>query len=53
MEILTNHYVDIKTEIPGSKSLELFNEEQNYIAPGIQTIATRSKIALDKGEGCF
>lgn len=43
----------IKTEIPGPKSLQLFNEETNYIAPGIQTIATRSKIAIDKGEGCI
>ncbi|WP_408606244.1 aspartate aminotransferase family protein [Melioribacter roseus] len=39
--------------MPGPKSLKLFEEEQNYIAPGIQTIATRSKIAIDKGEGCF
>ncbi len=46
-------FASVKTEIPGPKSLEYFNEEQNYIAPGIQTIATRSKIAIDKGEGCI
>ena len=43
MEISTLTYAETKTEIPGPKSLALFNEEQNYIAPGIQTIATRSK----------
>jgi len=43
----------VKTEIPGPKSLKLFNEETNYLAPGIQTIATRSKIAIDSGEGCI
>lgn len=54
MEVIKkNKYASIATEIPGPKSLKLFEEEQNYIAPGIQTIATRSKIAIDKGEGCF
>lgn len=53
MIISNTKYADVKTEIPGPKSLELFNDEINYIAPGIQTIATRSKIAIDKGEGCI
>ncbi|MGK9369383.1 aspartate aminotransferase family protein [Melioribacter sp. Ez-97] len=51
--IKKNKHTQIITEIPGPKSLKLFEEEQFYIAPGIQTIATRSKIAIDRGEGCF
>lgn len=43
----------ITTEIPGPKSRELFELEQNYISPGIQTIATASKIAVEKGNGCI
>lgn len=43
----------IKTEIPGPLSLKYFEEEQKYISPGIQTIATLSKIAVEKGEGCL
>lgn len=43
----------IKTEIPGPKSRALFELEQNYISPGIQTIATSSKIAVEKGNGCI
>jgi len=53
MEDSTKKYPQIKTEIPGPKSLAFFNEGQNDIAQGIQTIATRSKIAIGKGEGCF
>ena len=53
MIISKEKYAEVKTEIPGPKSLDLFNEEINYIAPGIQTIATRSKIAIDKGDGCI
>lgn len=44
-------FSSIRTEIPGTKSLELFNMEQNYISPGIQTIATLSKIVPEKGDG--
>lgn len=36
---------------PGPQSTALFEEEQNYIAPGIQTIALLSKLAIEKGEG--
>lgn len=43
----------IITEIPGKKSLKIFEEEQKYIAPGTQTIATSSKIATAKGEGAI
>ena len=48
-----NSYASIKTEVPGPNSLKYFNEEIKYIAPGIQTIATRSKITFEKGEGCI
>ena len=44
-------FANIVTDIPGPKSLLLFEEEQNYISPGIQTIATSSKIVLEKGTG--
>ncbi len=40
----------MKKEIPGKKSLEIFNEEQKYISPGYQSIAAYSKIALAKGK---
>ncbi len=35
-----------------NKSLKLFEEEQKYIAPGLQTIALASKLAMDSGKGC-
>ncbi|MGA9364946.1 MAG: aspartate aminotransferase family protein [Bacteroidota bacterium] len=43
----------ILTEVPGPNSLRYFNEEQQHISPGIQTIALLSKIVLDHGEGCI
>lgn len=46
-------FSSIVTEVPGEKSLEIFEEEQKYIAPGTQTIATLSKIAVKKGEGAI
>jgi 4-aminobutyrate aminotransferase / (S)-3-amino-2-methylpropionate transaminase / 5-aminovalerate transaminase len=36
---------------PKPVSEALFEEEQRYIAPGIQTIALVSKLAIEKGEG--
>lgn len=44
-------YSQIKTEIPGPESLKYFDMEEKYISPGIQTIATSSKIVIEKGEG--
>src|SRR5207237_3585086 len=38
---------------PGPKSTALFEEEQGYIAPGIQSIALTSKLAIEKGEGSY
>ena len=46
-------YSSVITEIPGVNSLKIFNEEQKYIAPGTQTIATSSKIVTAKGEGAI
>jgi len=43
----------VKKEIPGKKSVETFDEEQNYISPGYQGIAAYSKIALEKGRNAF
>ena len=43
----------VKTDIPGPKSKAIFDFEQQYIAPGTQTIATLSQLAMDKGEGCI
>ncbi|MGE5498537.1 MAG: aspartate aminotransferase family protein, partial [Syntrophothermus sp.] len=43
----------IRTEIPGPRSVQLRELEQQYIAPGIQTIATASGIAVEKGNGCI
>ena len=51
LTINSKKFTSIVTDIPGPKSLLLFNEEQNYISPGIQTIATSSKIVLEKGTG--
>jgi 4-aminobutyrate aminotransferase/(S)-3-amino-2-methylpropionate transaminase len=36
---------------PGPQSNALFEQEQQYIAPGIQTIALLSKLTIEKGQG--
>jgi len=38
--------------VPGPKSLKIFEEEQKYIAPGVQSIALFSKLVMERGEGC-
>jgi len=38
---------------PGPKSVRLFEEEQKYIAPGIQSIALLSKLAIQRGDGAW
>jgi len=43
----------VKTAVPGPRSTAIFNMEQKYIAPGVQTIASLSGIALEKGDGCI
>ena len=47
-----SRYASVVSDVPGKKSLEMFNREQKFISPGIQTIATLSQIAVEKGEGC-
>lgn len=46
-------YASIVTTPPGPKSRQYFDFEQQYISPGIQTIATLSKLTMEKGEGCI
>jgi 4-aminobutyrate aminotransferase/(S)-3-amino-2-methylpropionate transaminase len=42
---------DAASARPKPVSEALFQDEQQYIAPGIQTIALLSKLAVEKGEG--
>ncbi|MDE2039058.1 MAG: aspartate aminotransferase family protein [Elusimicrobia bacterium] len=37
--------------VAGPKSLALFEEEQRYLAPGLQSIALFSRLAMDGGSG--
>ncbi len=46
-------FTKIQTGIPGPISKKYFEMEEKYISPGIQTIATLSKIVIEKGEGCI
>jgi 4-aminobutyrate aminotransferase/(S)-3-amino-2-methylpropionate transaminase len=46
-------YASVTTSVPGPKSKEIFDLEQKYISPGVQTIATLSQIVIDRGEGCI
>ncbi|MFQ5914201.1 MAG: aspartate aminotransferase family protein [Nitrospinota bacterium] len=42
---------NVVTEVPGPRSLALYRREEKALAPGVQSIASRSKIVLDHGEG--
>ena len=42
-----------ETGWPGPQSVRLFEEEQKYIAPGIQSIALLSKLTIERGQGCW
>jgi 4-aminobutyrate aminotransferase-like enzyme len=42
----------VKTDLPGPKSREIYELEQKYISPGVQTIASLSQLAMERGEGC-
>src|SRR6476620_9145807 len=47
-----NVSMPLKTEIPlGAQSKALFDEEQQFIAPGVQTIALLSQLAIAHGSG--
>jgi 4-aminobutyrate aminotransferase-like enzyme len=45
-------YAHIQTSVPGPLSKKYFDLDQQYISPGIQTIATLSQLTMEKGEGC-
>ena len=38
--------------VPGPRSKELFAREQEHLAPGLQSIALFSQIAIDRARGC-
>jgi 4-aminobutyrate aminotransferase/(S)-3-amino-2-methylpropionate transaminase len=42
----------VKTSLPGPRSKAIFDDEQRYISPGVQTIATLSQLVMERGEGC-
>lgn len=42
---------NIKTSVPGPRSLAIFEEEQRYIAPGRQRISLLAQVAFDHGDG--
>jgi 4-aminobutyrate aminotransferase / (S)-3-amino-2-methylpropionate transaminase / 5-aminovalerate transaminase len=48
---MINSKAKMVTAVPGPRSLRLFEEEQHYIAPGLQSIALLTKIAVERGEG--
>jgi 4-aminobutyrate aminotransferase / (S)-3-amino-2-methylpropionate transaminase / 5-aminovalerate transaminase len=41
----------IRTTVPGPRSIELFEEEQKWMAPGTQGFALLSRLVMDHGEG--
>src|ERR1041385_4058148 len=47
---LSNGFMPAKTETP-SRAQALFEQEQQFIAPGVQTIALLSKLAIARGNG--
>jgi 4-aminobutyrate aminotransferase-like enzyme len=38
--------------LPGPRSLEIFEQEQKHMAPGLQSIALYSRLAIEHGRGC-
>jgi len=38
--------------IPGPGSREVFDREQRYMAPGLQSIALYARLAMERGDGC-
>jgi 4-aminobutyrate aminotransferase/(S)-3-amino-2-methylpropionate transaminase len=41
-----------KHEIPGPRSRKIFEQEQRHIAPGLQSFALHSGLAMARGTGC-
>jgi 4-aminobutyrate aminotransferase / (S)-3-amino-2-methylpropionate transaminase / 5-aminovalerate transaminase len=46
-------FARILTDIPGPRSKKYFDLDQQYISPGIQTIAAASQLTMERGEGCI
>jgi len=46
-------FARVRSPIPGPRSLEWFEQEQAYIAPGIQSIALYARLAIARGEGAL
>ena len=44
---------DARTGAAGPRSKSLFDEEQLYFTPGLQSIALFSEIAMERGKGCM
>jgi 4-aminobutyrate aminotransferase-like enzyme len=42
----------VSTELPGPKSRALLAQEAPSLAPGMQSIATLSGIAIERAQGC-
>src|SRR4051812_23313643 len=50
--LLPNEFMPVKSESPTqAASKRLFEEEQQHIAPGVQTIALLSQLAIARGRG--
>jgi 4-aminobutyrate aminotransferase / (S)-3-amino-2-methylpropionate transaminase / 5-aminovalerate transaminase len=49
-QMITNR-ARVVTEIPGPRSRQLFRHESKHLAPGLQSIALYSGVAMDHGEG--
>ncbi len=47
----TDKIPHIVTEVPGPKSRSLFAREEQFLAPGLQSIALKSRLAIERGEG--
>src|SRR3954468_9163666 len=43
----------IVTEVPGPRSRALVERDARHLAPGIQSLATLSGLAVARGEGCL
>ena len=49
----TDKIPHIVTEVPGPKSRSLFAREEQFLAPGLQSIALKSRLAIERGEGAL
>lgn len=45
--------VDIRTRIPGPRSLEVVAQEQKHLAPGLQGFALWAGVAMERGQGSY